>query len=165
MCVGFENGDFLGATCWNCRDCNCTASTAQITVRSAHSTQKEICDYNLTVGSSPLSRVRGSQISCGSVYDATTRPWYQTGKACGQRNGTQFGNMCVSDIYVFDGSFYMTFVQPFYDSNNSVLGVWGSDIRLDANGLSGLANTVMANVHQTEMTLVEHLGERPNSNL
>ena len=64
----------------------------------------------------------------------------------------------MSDIYVFDGSFYMTFVQPFYDSNNIVLGVLGSDIRLDANGLSGLADTVMANVHQKEMTLVEHLG-------
>ena len=155
MCSGFENVDLLWAACG--KD-NCTDADSTISVRSAQTTQKELCNYNLAVGTSHSSRIRGSRVSCGSVYDATTRPWYQTGIACGQREGTRFGNMCMSDIYDFDSVFYLTFVQPFFDLNNTLLGVLGIDLRLDASGIPGLSDGVMPDVEQKEMTATEHLG-------
>ena len=68
-------------------------------------------------------------------YDATLRPWYKDGVACGRQPNSRFGNLCVSAVYVAShGEMLLNLVQPFYDSSYALKG--------DQNAMHGCASHV-----------------------
>ena len=69
--------------------------------------------------------------------------------------------MCISKIYAGDSDFYLTFVQPFFDSSYTLLGVLAIDISLTKSGIVSANEIEYIGLKggKAEMAVTQHLGE------
>ena len=98
--IGYPNGDMWGFD-FPCRATSSCSEPRYITssVRTSW-TSNYLRRYNVILDAqSNVIADYTALSSAGSPYDASMRPWFQTGKECGMLTNTGLGKTCISDAY------------------------------------------------------------------
>ena len=131
-------GDLIGVESYckslGVNETNCDRTKLVLAVVDSSTGGKYTYFNMIPGGSNGQSWVRGDMLSTGKQFDSLVRPWWATGEAAGQKADSQFGNSAITGVYnarVFGaGSLMFSLVQPFYNSSNTLQGVFYADVLL-----------------------------------